>query len=139
MNSTILVPTDFSADAEAALRYAGLLAHALATSIHILTVKPSSLLPHTEDESDSVEPLIHKQLEAAAVADANITCVRSFLRGNPPDEILKFCEQHPTELIVMGTHGQTNSSDAAMGSIAQAVVRRAKCPVLTVKMPASRR
>jgi hypothetical protein len=43
--------------------------------------------------------------------------------------------EEPCDLIVMGTHGRTGLRRVMMGSVAELVVRRATCPVLTVKMP----
>jgi nucleotide-binding universal stress UspA family protein len=52
-----------------------------------------------------------------------------------PTEILRVAEETPCDLIVLGTHGRTGLRRALMGSVAEQVVRRAPCPVLTVKTP----
>jgi nucleotide-binding universal stress UspA family protein len=57
------------------------------------------------------------------------------LVGTPADAIVDFAEQTQADFIVMGTHGRTGLSRALMGSVAEAVVRKAPCPVLTVKQP----
>ncbi len=56
--------------------------------------------------------------------------------GEPAAEILEAAKDARADLIVMGTHGRTGLEHALMGSIAERVVRRAPCPVLTVRPPA---
>ena len=53
--------------------------------------------------------------------------------GEPAAEILEAARDARADLIVMGTHGRTGLEHALMGSIAERVVRRAHCPVLTVR------
>ena len=53
--------------------------------------------------------------------------------GEPAAEILENARAWGSDLIVMGTHGRTGLEHALMGSIAERVVRRAHCPVLTVR------
>jgi nucleotide-binding universal stress UspA family protein len=60
---------------------------------------------------------------------------RECLTGNPVVEIRKFAEGHNIDLIVMGSHGRTGLSRLLMGSIAEGVMRKARCPVLIVKQP----
>ncbi len=55
--------------------------------------------------------------------------------GDPGVEILRVAEDLACDLIVMGTHGRTGLSHLLMGSVAEKVVRRACCPVLTVRIP----
>ena len=56
-------------------------------------------------------------------------------RGNPVEKILKNAEERNCDLIVMGTHGQGTLADVMLGSTARRVVRRAKMPVLVVRLP----
>jgi universal stress protein A len=55
--------------------------------------------------------------------------------GDPAEMILRVAEEVHADLIVMGTHGRTGLSRLLMGSVAEQVVRRAPCPVLTMKAP----
>jgi len=55
--------------------------------------------------------------------------------AEPPMEILGVAEETKCDLIVMGTHGRTGLGRLLMGSVAEQVVRKATCPVLTVKTP----
>jgi nucleotide-binding universal stress UspA family protein len=57
------------------------------------------------------------------------------VRGNPVEEILKYCSEKNCDLIVMGTHGHGTLADAMMGSTARRVLRRSPKPVLVVRLP----
>jgi nucleotide-binding universal stress UspA family protein len=52
--------------------------------------------------------------------------------GEPAAEIVAWARERKTDLLVLGTHGRTGLEHALMGSVAERVVRRARCPVLTV-------
>lgn len=52
--------------------------------------------------------------------------------GEPAAEIVAWAKEHAVDLLVLGTHGRTGLEHALMGSVAERVVRRARCPVLTV-------
>jgi nucleotide-binding universal stress UspA family protein len=56
--------------------------------------------------------------------------------GEPAAEIVSYAKASGVDLIVVGTHGRTGLEHALMGSVAERVVRRAHCPVLTVRPPA---
>ena len=53
--------------------------------------------------------------------------------GEPASEIVSFVKSSGTDLLVLGTHGRTGLEHALMGSVAERVVRKAHCPVLTVR------
>src|SRR5262249_48839479 len=57
--------------------------------------------------------------------------------GDPAVEIIRLAAEVKANLIVMGTHGRTGLGRLMMGSVAEAVLRRAPCPVLTLKAPFS--
>jgi nucleotide-binding universal stress UspA family protein len=57
------------------------------------------------------------------------------LRGNPVDRIIEQSEKLKCDLIVMGSHGHGNLAEAMLGSTARRVLRRAKTPVLVVRLP----
>ena len=61
-----------------------------------------------------------------------------YLSGVPETEILAFADREKVDLIVIGSHGRTGITRVLLGSVAEAVVRGAKCPVLTVKQPAEK-
>jgi universal stress protein A len=65
--------------------------------------------------------------------DGNIRFEHRLLGGVPGLEITRLAEEEKADLIVIGTHGRTGLSRLLMGSVAEAVVRRATCPVLTLR------
>lgn len=72
-----------------------------------------------------------------AVADAGIKVgvvveTRSVI-GTPVEQIVHPANELPAELIIMGTHGWTGVSHVFLGSVAEKVVRRALCPVATLR------
>jgi nucleotide-binding universal stress UspA family protein len=74
--------------------------------------------------------------ELTSVLRAAQVPVASQLRGGlPADSILDSAKTLPCDLIVMGTHGRRGISHALAGSVAEAVLRKARCPVLTVRSP----
>jgi K+-sensing histidine kinase KdpD len=70
----------------------------------------------------------------AAVADlgTGLSILTVIVSGRVASQILDYARRHAVELIVLGTHGRTGASRAILGSVAEAVVRRASCRVLTV-------
>lgn len=67
--------------------------------------------------------------------DAQIPSEHRLLAGDPADCIVKLAEDENVDFIVMGTHGRRGLTRILMGSVAELVVRWAKCPVVTVKAP----
>ena len=57
------------------------------------------------------------------------------MEGEAAGEILRQANETKADVIVMGTHGRTGISRLLMGSVAEVVVRKSSCPVLTVKNP----
>jgi len=66
---------------------------------------------------------------------ANVRMERRLEQGDATTEILRVAREESADLIVMGTHGRTGLGRLLMGSVAEQVMRRAPCPVLTVKSP----
>lgn len=141
----ILVPTDFSETSEIAVTYAKNLAEAFGATVHLLHVlqDPASYLP---TEALAALPNLGQQQELAArqrlakllgESDANILDVkRVVLTGTPFVDIIRYAKQHVIDLIVMGTHGRGPVKHILLGSVAEKIVRKAPCPVLTVRPPA---
>jgi nucleotide-binding universal stress UspA family protein len=57
----------------------------------------------------------------------------ALLAGNPFLEIIRYAKAHDVDLIVMGTHGRGPIAHMLLGSVAEKVVRKSPCPVLTVR------
>ena len=134
----ILVPTDFSPAADAALTYGSSLARGMGASLLIVHVKMEpALYGPCDDEQDPGEPQLHARLKRSRPADESVSYEQHFLRskGNPGEEILRFAEKHNVQMIVMGAHGETCASERLMGTVAELVVGRSACPVLTFNRP----
>ena len=66
---------------------------------------------------------------------AGKTIVRVVRQGSPFLEIIRYAKEKGIDLIVIGTHGRTGLAHVFMGSVAEKVVRKAPCPVLSVRHP----
>ena len=141
----ILVPTDFSADADRALEYAITLAgtlHARVTLLHVL----STLYWGTGDVPGALPATFLDELEAVTqqsmaqilqrVRHAGIEGETLVEYGSPYARIIAVAQEHNVDLIVMGSHGRTGLQHILLGSVAERVVRLAPCPVLVTRGPA---
>jgi nucleotide-binding universal stress UspA family protein len=141
----ILVPTDFSDTSEVAVTYAQALAEAFGATVHVLHVlrDPASHLPV---EALAALPTLREQLawdaqqrlgKVLAGPEAQKLDVQRVVRmGVPFVDIIGYAKGHDIDLIVMGTHGRGPIKHMLLGSVAEKVVRKAPCPVLTVRPPA---
>jgi nucleotide-binding universal stress UspA family protein len=137
---TILHPTDFSRNSESAFHMACALARDYGARLVLLHVKPLPTVAYGEfgalppEATDHMEEL-KERLARVQPDDPQIVVERFVVEGEIAWEILRMAEQRKTDLIVMGTHGRGGLSRLLMGSVAELVVRKAGCPVLTVKNP----
>ena len=135
----ILFPTDFSHTGDAALELATSLARERGGTLLIVHVEePPAAYGAGEMYYGMPDPVtedLRKMLEQVAPADPQIPCERRLITGDPATAIAHLAQEEGVELIVMGTHGRTGLMRLLMGSVAEAVVRRAPCPVLTLRQP----
>ena len=137
---TILVPTDFSESADAALAKAFELAEKLGARIHLLHAYGIPPIPDAMGMGVGVDLL--GPIERAASAELTQLAQRYAQRpeyvgallemGDARDLIVRHAKQLPADLIVMGTHGRRGMQHFVLGSVAEGVVRNAPCPVLVV-------
>ena len=78
-------------------------------------------------------PEIRKMLEAVVPTDKNVPYEHHLLLGTAAEDIVRVATEEKADLIVIGTHGRTGLKRVLMGSVAEAVMRHAHCPVLTLK------
>jgi universal stress protein A len=141
----ILVPTDFSRPSELALKYANGLAHQFGASLHLLHVVNRPLLAEGLAAEASIT-------EAQAIGSDMVRDAEGRLRSVAPDAastdvvfgyaakaIVDIASRLDVDLIVMGSHGRTGIAHLMLGSVAEAVIRTARCPVLTVRHLAANR
>ena len=80
-----------------------------------------------------LEAEAREHLSEVLLPDPSLPCERYLLSGNPWVEIIRLAKEQQVDYIVMGTHGRRGVSRLLLGSIAEAVLRRAPCPVITLK------
>jgi universal stress protein A len=139
MFSSILVPTDFSPPSAAALACARELAGRFGASLHLLHVAESVFLRAVSEDPRERRDALLRQLQTLLPAEEQrrVALTVAVERSDEPaDEIARHARVEDIRLIVMGTHGRTGLSRLLIGSVAEKVVRRAACPVLTVRRPA---
>lgn len=133
----ILIATDFSAASEHALEYATSLARDSGATLLISHVEETPAPSVGGDlyfaQVDYPSPEVRRQLDKVVPTDIRVAFEHRLAHGTPADEILRIAEEDQADLIVIGTHGRTGLARVLMGSVAEAVMRRATCPVLTVK------
>jgi len=144
----ILFPTDFSESADHAWIFALQFAQDCGADVHVLhVVAPPPRL--TEAYSMNFDPVKFSAVVTAeaetfldrlveGAKDRHLTFHREVRIGVDFHEIIDYARKHEIDLIVMATHGRTGLAHALVGSVAEKVVRKASCPVLTVKHPAMR-
>lgn len=141
----ILLATDFSENSRVAEEYACELARRFGAELHLLSVVQEPVL--TAPELGTL-PLVNiEELRQSAEQGLarlphsslppSIRVVRATQLGSPFVEIVRYAREQAIDLIVLGTHGRTGLLHVFMGSVAENVVRKAGCPVLTVR-PAGR-
>lgn len=140
----ILWATDLSPVSEGAWRYAVKLADVFAAEVILLhVVRPPKLIgrathpiPPPEgwrerDVSSLQRELEHRQ---QAVEALGLRARQKVLVGVPAEVIVAEAQGEQVDLIVVGTHGRSGLTHALLGSVAEAVIRTAPCPVLAVKV-----
>jgi nucleotide-binding universal stress UspA family protein len=139
----ILHPTDFSEHASHALHYALELSDRFDAELHllhVLEVHVSSTpqfgmglaLPSNFHESEeAAERALDKLLDPDWAASHRV--VPATRQGNAFVEVIRYARDQEIDVIVLSTHGRTGLSHILMGSVAERVVRKSPCPVLTVR------
>ena len=141
----ILCPVDFSQAAEHALAHAGELAQTLRARLFVFhaVFEPLDVagfhVPHIPMER------FHGELQDAARTELRGLCRRILPRdvdyevhtqvGRPFQAIIAFAREHAVDLIVLGTTGLDGVEHWVIGTTAAKVIRKASCPVLTIRPP----
>jgi nucleotide-binding universal stress UspA family protein len=145
----ILCPTDFSKFAFRAADYAVALARHYEAEVHFLHVIPSTLIPLDQYPyvAEPIPPAPEFRKRALERLDAFVALSRtegartrfSVAEGSPITAILDTAQADPADLICLGTHGREGMERLILGSVAEKVLRKARCPVLTVSEPGDER
>jgi nucleotide-binding universal stress UspA family protein len=137
---TILHPTDFSERSGYAFELAYALARDYGARLIVLHVATPPTAAYGKPgpvpmEMEEYQRALKEKMRWLKVTDSKVKVISRLIEGDPVSEILRTVKEEKCELIVMGTHGQTGSLRLLMGSVADAVARRAPCSVLTLKEP----
>ncbi len=140
----ILVPTDFSDNAKLSLNYGCAFAEMFGAELHLLHVLQDlvAIVPEpglaflppgdfTRELQQSAEKALAELPDAEWSRGKQI--VRATRQGPPFLEIVRYAKENEIDMIVLGTHGRGGLAHMLMGSVAEKVVRKAPCPVLTVR------
>jgi nucleotide-binding universal stress UspA family protein len=138
----IVCATDFSERAAPAERQAVILARALGAELVLAHVGTEAPLWREGLYTPSVRAVFEAQhtwaadtlaARVAALAAEGIPARAVVRVGVPWDEIARLAAEEHADMIVMGTQGRTGLDRLLLGSVAERVIRRAPCPVLTVR------
>jgi universal stress protein A len=138
----ILVPTDFSAHADEAFRVAHVLARGIGAEVILFHVaQPPAVVAEggrlLTDPRKGTMASLWDRFQTILPNDAGVRVTHEVIVADRPGaaHILDILDKLGCDLIVMGTHGHSSRKHLLFGSVAEEVVRRARCPVLVVKAP----
>ncbi len=141
----IVVPTDFSDYSLRALAYGIGLAEMFDASVKLVYVHEPALQvsdmawvginERTRNNSQIKEVRLNLERIVSEQTPADLSIQAVVLNGDAVEEIIHYANEVQADLIVMATHGRAGISHILMGSTAEHIIRRASCPVLTLKQP----
>lgn len=138
----ILVPTDFSQQAEYALKVAAQLAKKHDSEVHMLHMVelPMHQIIATSNYSELPEAVFfmkiaHQKFEEATDKDylEDLDLFENIKFNETPDGVSNYCDENNIDLIVMGSHGSSGIKEMFIGSNTEKVVRTSRVPVLVIK------
>ena len=141
----ILVPVDFSAHSDKAVRYATTVANRFSARLELLHVvedpfvtgawSSEAFVPNMPELLDKLANAAQQQMAELKkrLAAHGFVAETAVVTGRPAQTIVEYAANGAFDLIVMGTHGRAGLSHVLMGSIAERVVQKAPCAVLTVR------
>lgn len=136
----ILFPTDFSHSGDAALAFATSLAKEADGRLIVVHVQEAPLAYGGGEMYYGIpEPTAEEllgMLHEVKPNDPSVPVEYRLVTGDPADAVVRMAEEDDVDLIVLGSHGRTGLTRLLMGSVAEAIVRKAHCPVLVYKQPA---
>ena len=147
MFERILVPTDFSSRSDTALRYGQAIAERFGASLHLLHVLEEPLLtgalgteiflPDAQAVHEQIRSNAERMLEERMPPDLRRRrrATTDIVVGPCAEAVVTFADDRGMSLIVVGTHAHGSVAHMLVGSVAETIVRKASCPVLTVLTP----
>ncbi len=142
----IIHPTDFSEPSRYALRYAMSFAEeydATLVIVHVIEEVAKAMYfdmlqaPPLADLMADIEKQAERALNDLVPEEhrEKLTIEHVIRKGVPFLEIVRCAEEMKADMIVCGTHGRTGLKHALFGSVAEKIVRKSPCPVLSVRHP----
>jgi nucleotide-binding universal stress UspA family protein len=139
----VLVPTDFSDSARQALRYGLSFAKEYGAELVLLHVVENLTVGYASDLFPVPMAEVFQEISgyaktelaklAAEAREKGVAVTELVAQGKPSAEIIRYAAENAVDMIVLGTHGKGMLDQALFGSTTERVVRRAPCPVLTVR------
>ncbi len=143
MFEKILVPIDFSEYTDDIVNCASEIARRFGSSLHLLHVIPNMdyFTPYESfmaaenmvEVQKGIAGEVEKDLEAVAAKIQDIPVTKAIRTGVAFVELVDYVRQEGIGLVVMGTHGRGGLEHILIGSVAEKVVRKSPCPVLTIR------
>jgi universal stress protein A len=142
MFKKILCPVDFSQFTQEVVNYALDLAKKYGAVVHIMHVVPNMtyFTPYesflTPENLIAIEKNIQDEVErnfAKLLKNDTVPTKTVIKTGVPFVEIIDYAKSESIDLIVMGTHGHTGLEHILIGNVAEKVVRKSPCPVMTIR------
>jgi len=143
----ILCPVDLSEVSESVLAYAAAFAKLFGSEVTVLHVLATAVPPAGSATDPALRPQVPEarksiaddlHLLLAPLASTGVTVRTEVAEGSTASEIVRHAAAHDVDLVVMGTHGRSGFDRLTLGSVAEKVIRKAHCPVLTIPPGATR-
>ena len=144
----ILCPVDLSATSSLVLQWAALFAETYEAKLEVLLADapeyPPYFLPSQEvdlaRQAEQRGAALRQALEKVAAETLSPTASPDIavVEGHPAQAILERVQEHPPDLIVMGSHGRSGVARMRLGSVAETIVREAHTPTLVARACANR-
>ncbi len=141
----VLVPTDFSDSARHAFSYGLSFAAEYEAELVLLHVVENLTVGYASDLVPVPMAEVFQEISGYAKAELQklaeearkrgVSVTELVVQGKPSAEIIRHAAENEVDMIVLGTHGKGMLDQALFGSTTERVVRRAPCPVLTVRKP----
>ena len=141
----VLVPTDFSDSARHAFSYGLSFAAEYKAELVLLHVVENLTVGYASDLFPVPMAEVFQEISGYAKAELSklaeearkrgVSVSELVVQGKPSAEIIRHAAENEVDMIVLGTHGKGMLDQALFGSTTERVVRRAPCPVLTVRKP----
>ena len=133
----ILIPTDYSSNAQLATHYGMKLATLLNAEVllvhsyHLPISDPNFVIDLDKNEEEELKKIEEKKEELTALY-GTLKIESRVVFGPIVDVLNKLCEHEAVDLVVMGTKGHTNALDSFVGTVASNVINDVACDVLVI-------